>query len=70
MLRFALKIYQGTNSLIILDDCACSSDVKKRVSELVKLGFGAKDSNTTIDVIATTYYMGMIKTDKKCLGQI
>ena len=42
MLRFSSKIYRGTNSLIILDDCACSSDVKKRVSELVKLGFGAR----------------------------
>ena len=29
MLRFASKIYRGTNSLITLDDCARSSDVKK-----------------------------------------
>ena len=51
MLRFASKIYRGTNSLIILDDCACSSDVKKRVSELVKLGFGARHYSLSTIVI-------------------
>ena len=40
IIRYTVKIFQGTNTLIILDDGACSSDVKKRVSELVKLGFG------------------------------
>ena len=30
---------KNTNSLIILDDCAASKDVKNRTSELVKLGF-------------------------------
>ena len=42
IIRYTVKIFQGTNTLIILDDCACSTDVKKRVSELVKLGFGAR----------------------------
>ena len=51
MLRFASKIYRGTNSLIILDDCACSSDVKKRVSELIKLGFGARHYSLSTIVI-------------------
>ena len=51
MLRFASKIYRGTNSLIILDDCACSSHVKKRVSELVKLGFGARHYGLSTIVI-------------------
>ena len=32
---------EGTNSLIILDDCAASKDVKERTGELVKLGFSA-----------------------------
>ena len=30
---------EGTNSLIVLDDCASSQAVKNRTSELVKLGF-------------------------------
>ena len=42
IIRYTVKIFQGKNTLIILDDCACSTDVKKRVSELVKLGFGAR----------------------------
>ncbi|CAB3979208.1 Hypothetical predicted protein [Paramuricea clavata] len=32
---------EGTNSLIVLDDCASSQSVKNRTSELVKLGFSA-----------------------------
>ena len=34
--------FKGTNSLIILDDCASSQSVKNRTSELVKLGFSAR----------------------------
>ena len=33
---------KNTNSLIILDDCAASKDVKNRTSELVKLGFSGR----------------------------
>ena len=33
---------RGTNSLIILDDCAASKDVKNRTSELVKLAFSGR----------------------------
>ena len=31
--------FEGTNTLIVLDDCAASKDVKGRTRELVKLGF-------------------------------
>ena len=51
ILRFASEIYRGTSRLIILDDCACSSGVKKRVSELVKLGFGARHYSLSTIVI-------------------
>ena len=37
-----INIYRGTNSLIILDDCASGQDVKNRASELVKLAFSAR----------------------------
>ena len=55
MLKFASKIYRRTNSLIILDDCACSSDVKKRVNELVRLGFGARHYGLSTIVISKSY---------------
>ena len=33
--------FEGTNTLIILDDCAASKDVKGRTGKLVNLGFSA-----------------------------
>ena len=39
ILREITHFAKNTNSLIILDDCASSKDVKNRTSELVKLGF-------------------------------
>ena len=51
IIRYTVKIFQGTNTLIILDDCACSTDVKKRVSELVKLGFGARHYELSTTVV-------------------
>ena len=41
-LKFVTQNYKGTNSLIILDDCASSKSVKSKTSELVKLGFSAR----------------------------
>ena len=29
IIRYTVKIFQGTNTLIILDDCPCSTDVMK-----------------------------------------
>ena len=40
-LKVVPMFLEGTNSLIILDDCAASKDVKERTGELVKLGFSA-----------------------------
>ena len=41
-LREITHFAKNTNSLIILDDCASSKDVKNRSSELVKLGFSGR----------------------------
>ena len=41
-LKYIVKTFKGTNSLIILDDCASGKSVKNRTSELVKLGFSAR----------------------------
>ena len=37
-LKLASFAFEGTNTLIALDDCAASEDVKGRTGELVKLG--------------------------------
>ena len=41
-LREITHFAKNTNSLIILNDCASSKDVKNRTSELVKLGFSGR----------------------------
>jgi len=38
-LKLASFSFEGTKTLIVLDDCAASKDVKGRRGELVKLGF-------------------------------
>ncbi len=41
-LKYIVDNFKGTNSLIILDDCAATQVIKNRVSELVKLVFSAR----------------------------
>ena len=43
-LKAASFYFEGTNTLIVLDDCAASKDVKGWTGELVKLGFSARHS--------------------------
>ena len=50
-LRQVTHFAEGTNSLIILDDCACSQAIKNRTSELVKLGFSARHYGLSTIVI-------------------
>ena len=40
-------LFERTNTLIVLDDCAASKDVKGRTSELVKLGFSARHTQAS-----------------------
>jgi len=53
--EFWLKISsfssEGTNTLIVLDDCAASKDVKGWMGELVKLGFSARHSGISVWVL-------------------
>ena len=39
---------KNTNSLILLDDCAASKDVKNRTSELVDLAFSGRHIGLTV----------------------
>ena len=50
-LRLSSFTFEGTNTLIVLDDCAASKDVKGRTGELVKLGFSARHSGISVWVI-------------------
>ena len=43
--------FQGTNTLIVLDDCAASKDVKGRTGVLVKLGFSARHARISVWVL-------------------
>ena len=50
-LKKVVNCAEGTNSQIILDDCASSQAVKNRTSELVKLGFSARHYGLSTIVI-------------------
>ena len=41
-LQYVVDYAKNTNSLIILDDCAASKDVKKQTSKLVDLAFSGR----------------------------
>ena len=50
-LKVASVVFEGTNTLIVLDDCAASKDVKGRTGELVKLGFSARHAGISVWVL-------------------
>ena len=50
-LKVASFYFKGTNTLIVLDDCAASKDVKGRTGELVKLGFSARHAGISVWVL-------------------
>ena len=50
-LKLASFAFEGTNTLIVLDDCAASKDVKGRTGELVKLGFSARHAGISVWVL-------------------
>ena len=41
-LNILSRIFEGLNTLIVIDDCAASKDVKWRTAQLVNLGFSAR----------------------------
>ena len=50
-LKIASLYFEDTNTLIVLDDCASSKDVKGRTGELVKLGFSARHAGISVWVV-------------------
>ena len=51
----ARYLFEGTNTLIILDDCAASKDVKGRTGELVSLAFSARHMGISVWVLTQKY---------------
>jgi len=47
-LKLVRWLFVGTNTLIILDDCAASKDVKGRTGELVNLAFSARHMGISV----------------------
>ena len=50
-LKLASYFFEKTNTLFVLDDCAASSDVKGRTSQLVNLGFSARHDSISVWVL-------------------
>ena len=50
-LKLASFTFEGTKTLIVLDDCAASKDVKGRTGELVNLGFSARHVGISVRVL-------------------
>ena len=50
-LKFISFAFEGTNTLIILDDCPASKDVKKKTNELVNLAFSARHKGISVWVL-------------------
>ena len=50
-LKISSFAFKGTNTLIVLDDCALSKDVKGRTGELVELGFSARHTGISVWIL-------------------
>ena len=50
-LKLVSLLFEGTNTLIILDDWAASKDVKGRTGQLVNLGFSARHIGISVLVL-------------------
>jgi len=50
-LKLVRWLSEGTNTLIILDDCAASKDMKGRTGELVNLAFSARHMDISVWVL-------------------
>ena len=53
-LKLVSCLFESTNTLIILDDCAASKDVKGHTGQLVNLGFSARHIGISVWVLTQT----------------
>ena len=65
----AYETYKGTKSLIIIDDCAFSKDLKSRVNILTRLAFSARHDSISVWVL-TQQYTSIAKTFRENIGML
>jgi len=51
-LKLVSWLFEGTNALVILDDCAASKDVKGRTGQLVNLAFSTRHIGIVAEFVA------------------
>lgn len=51
LLKIISYVYEGTNTMMILDDCAASRGVKQRRNELMDLTFSARHKGISVWVL-------------------
>lgn len=54
-LKLTRLAWEGENTLVVLDDCAASRDVKGRTGELVNLAFSARHFNFSVWVLTQRF---------------
>jgi len=54
-LKLVRWLSEGTNTLVVLDDCAASKDVKGRTGELVNLAFSARHMGISVWALTQTF---------------
>ena len=55
VLYFATQVFEGSNTLFIIDDCANLQDSKKKVSQLCHLAFSGRHYGLTVWVLNQKY---------------
>ena len=51
LLKLSSHFFQGTNVLVVLDDCAASNDMKGPTGQLVSLGFSTHHAGISVWVL-------------------
>ena len=51
LLKASKTVFSGTNTLIILDDCAVSKELKKRSNEFIRLAFSGRHEGLSVWVL-------------------
>ena len=69
-LKYIMDNFKGTNSLIILDDCASTQSVKNRTSELVNLAFSARHYGFSTIIVITQQLTSITKPYRENIAKL
>lgn len=62
-------VFSGLKTLVILDDCAVSSDLKRRSNQFVNLAYSGRHSNISVWVL-TQHLTSIVKSFRENVGCI